>query len=126
MNFVILAGRLTRDPEIRYTDSKKAVVSFSVAVDDGKDRDGNRKTQFINCVAWEKTAEFIDEYFKKGDGINLTGKITTRTYEKDGRKNYVTEVVASIVEFPLSRKTEDKPIEKPKFEEVDDDGELPF
>lgn len=125
MNFVILSGRLTRDPEIRYTDSKKAVVSFSVAVDDGKDRDGNRKTQFINCVAWEKTAEFIDEYFKKGDGINLTGKITTRTYEKDGRKNYVTEVVASIVEFPLSRKTEDK-IEKPKFEEVDDDGELPF
>ena len=126
MNFVILSGRLTRDPEIRYTDSKKAVVSFSVAVDDGKDRDGNRKTQFINCAAWEKTAEFIDEYFKKGDGINLTGKITTRTYEKDGRKNYVTEVVASIVEFPLSRKTEDKPIDKPKFEEVDDDGELPF
>ena len=126
MNFVILAGRLTRDPEIRYTDSKKAVVSFSVAVDDGKDRDGNRKTQFINCVAWEKTAEFIDEYFKKGDGINLYGKITTRTYEKDGRKNYVTEVVVNGVEFPLSRKTEDKPIDKPKFEEVEDDGELPF
>lgn len=126
MNHVILTGRLTKDPEIRYTDSKKAVVSFSVAVDDGKDRDGNRKTQFINCVAWEKTAEFIDEYFKKGDGINLSGKITTRTYEKDGRKNYVTEVVVSGVEFPLSRKTEDKPIEKPKFEEVDENGELPF
>ena len=88
MNFVILAGRLTRDPEIRYTDSKKAVVTFSVAVDDGKDRDGNRKTQFINCVAWEKTAEFIDEHFSKGDGINLFGKITTRTYEKeDGRQD---------------------------------------
>ena len=126
MNFVILSGRLTRDPEIRYTDSKKAVVSFSLAVDDGKDRDGNRKTQFINCVAWEKTAEFIDQFFKKGDGINLYGKITSRSYEKDGRKNYVTEVVALGVEFPLSRKTEDKPIEKPKFEEVEDDGELPF
>jgi len=121
MNFVILAGRLTKDPEIRYTDSKKAVASFTVACDDGKDRDGNRRAQFISCVAWDKTAEFIDQYFSKGDGINLYGKIQVRTYEKDGQKRYVTEVNVSGVEFPLSRKTE----EKTKFVDIDDE-DLPY
>ena len=123
MNIVILSGRLTKDPDIRYTNSKKAVASFSLAVDDGKDKDGNRKTQFLNCVAWEKTAELLDQYFKKGDGLTVNGKLTSRAYEKDGRKQYVTEVLVSGTEFPLSKK-EAKPADT--LEDIDEDIDLPF
>lgn len=124
MNHVIISGRLTKDAEIRYTKSKKAVASFTLAVDDGKDKDGGRKTVFIPCVTWEKTAELIDQYIKKGDGLTVIGKISVRSYEKDGQKRFATEVVASGVEFPFTKKTETKPN---AFEEMDDDGgELPF
>ena len=127
MNHVILTGRLTKDPEIRYTDSKKAVASFTLAVDDGKGRDGERRSQFIPVVAWEKTAELIDQHFKKGDPLTVIGRITVRSYEKDGSKRWATEVVASGIEFPLTRKAEDKPQENRGFEEMDDDDvELPF
>lgn len=107
MNLVILTGRLTKDPELRYTNSNKAVASFSVAVDDGKTRDGDKKTVFVNCVAWEKTAEFIDEYFKKGDGITLFGKVQSRQYEHEGQKRTAFEVVVNGVEFPLSHRSTD-------------------
>lgn len=136
MNHVILTGRLTKDPEIRYTDSKKAVASFTLAVDDGKGRDGERKAQFIPVVAWEKTAELIDQYFKKGDPLTVIGRITVRNYTtKDGDRRYVTEVVASGIEFPLTanprprdvRETEGVPAPVNAFSEYeDDDGELPF
>ena len=127
MNHVILTGRLTKDPEIRYTESKKAVASFTLAVDDGKGRDGERRSQFIPVVAWEKTAELIDQHFKKGDPLTVIGRITVRSYEKDGSKRWATEVVASGIEFPLTRKAEGKPQENRGFEEMDDDdGELPF
>lgn len=123
MNNVILTGRLAKDPEVRYTASKKAVASFSVAVDDGKTKDGDRKVVFVTCVAWEKTAEILDQYFKKGDGITLFGKIQTRTYEKDGSKRYVTEVLVNGLEFPIQRRETAKP---GAFEEIDPDEELPF
>ena len=124
MNIVILSGRLTKDPDIRYTNSKKAVATFSLAVDDGKDKDGNRKTQFLNCVAWEKTAELLDQYFKKGDGLTVNGKLTSRSYEKDGKKQYVTEVLVSGIEFPLSKKEASKPADT--LEDIDEDIDLPF
>lgn len=128
MNHVILTGRLTKDPEIRYTDSKKAVATLTLAVDDGKGRDGERRSQFIPVVAWEKTAELIDQFFKKGDPLTVIGRITVRSYDKDGSKRWVTEVVASGIEFPLTRRSESDPAPaKPKaFEEIDDDEELPF
>lgn len=129
MNHVILTGRLTKDPEIRYTDSKKAVASFTLAVDDGKGRDGERRSQFIPVVAWEKTAELIDQFFKKGDPLTVIGRITVRSYEKDGAKRWATEVVASGIEFPLTRRSDSDPAPtKPgAFSELtDDDGELPF
>lgn len=126
MNHVILTGRLTKDPEIRYTDSKKAVASFTLAVDDGRDSDGKRKAQFIPCVAWNKTAELIDQYFTKGKPLTVTGRITVRSYEKNGEKRYVTEVVASGIEFPLARK-DAEPTKVNAFSEIEDtDGELPF
>ena len=128
MNHVILTGRLVKDPEIRYTNDKKAVASFTVACADGK-KDGKPRSQFIPCVAWEKTAELVDKYFLKGDPITVTGKITVRTYEKDGRKVYVTEVRVLGVEFPLQKKREQAEERggPDAFAEVyDDDGELPF
>lgn len=134
MNIVILAGRLVKDPETRYTNSKKAVCSFTIAVDDGKDQNGERKSQFISCVAWEKTAELIDQYFTKGEPISVIGKITSRSYEKDGRKVYVTEVRVSSIEFPMTarlkakddRETEGDPAPVNAFAELEDEGELPF
>lgn len=129
MNHVILTGRLTKDPEIRYTDSKKAVATFTLAVDDGRDSDGKRKSQFIPCVAWGKTAELIDQYFTKGNPLTVVGRISVRTYEKNGEKRYVTEVVASGIEFPLTNKETygTEPAKGNAFEDLtDDDGELPF
>lgn len=130
MNHVILTGRLTKDPEIRYTDSKKAVTSFTLAVDDGRDSEGKRKAQFIPCVAWGKTAELIDQYFSKGKPLTVIGRITVRNYEKDGKKHYVTEVVASGIDFPMTVKSDDERQEKAApgaFSDYeDDDGELPF
>lgn len=125
MNHVILTGRLTKDPELRYTDSKKAVCSFTLAVDDGRDSDGKKKAQFIPCVAWGKTAELIDQYFTKGKPLTVTGRITVRSYEKNGEKRYVTEVVASGIEFPLTVREE--ATTATAFEDLNDDGgELPF
>lgn len=129
MNLVILTGRLSAATEIRYTNSKKAVCSFTVAVDNGKDRDGKKMTLFIPCVAWEKTGELIDQYFNKGDPISVTGKIVPRSYEKDdGSKRYITEVIVSSFEFPMTRKTPDtEPAPVDAFKELSvDDSELPF
>ena len=124
MNHVILMGRLTKDPEIRYTDSKKAVCSFTLAVDDGRDSEGKKKAQFIPCVAWGKTAELIDQYFTKGKPLTVTGRITVRTYEKNGEKRYVTEVVASGIEFPLTVREE--ATTATAFEDLNEDIDLPF
>ena len=127
MNTVILTGRFVRDPEIRYTNSKKAVASFTLAVQDGKD-----KAHFVNCVAWEKTAELVDQYFLKGDPIGVIGKLTYRTYEKDGKKHSVTEVNVSSIEFPMRKKqdeykeTEGEPSKTNAFSDLSDDEEFPF
>ena len=130
MNHVILTGRLVADPEVRYTQSNKAVASFKLAVDDGKNRDGKRKTQFIPCVAWEQRGELIDQYFRKGDPLTVTGKIAVRSYDKDGEKRFVTEVVVGGIEFPLTRPNRDgepRPSAPDAFENLrDDDGDLPW
>ena len=123
MNHIILTGRLTKDPEVRYTPTKKARCAFTLAVADGKDKDGNKKTQFLQCVAWEDKAEFLDQYFIKGDGLTVNGKLTSRSYEKDGKKQYVTEVLVAGIEFPLSKK-EAKPADT--LEDIDEDIDLPF
>ena len=124
MNHVILMGRLTKDPEIRYTDSKKAVCSFTLAVDDGCDNEGKKKAQFIPCVAWGKTAELIDQYFTKGKPLTVTGRITVRTYDKNGEKRYITEVVCNGIEFPLTVREE--ATTATAFEDLNEDIDLPF
>lgn len=96
MNSVHIVGRLTRDPEARNTSSGSTVSGFCVAVDKGgKDKGAD----FIDCQAWNKTAEFICQYFHKGDPIAISGKLTTRTYEKDGRNVKVTDVLVTEVSF---------------------------
>ncbi len=107
INKAILMGRLTRDPELRHTGTGTAICSFSVAIDNGYGE--NRQTDFVNCVAWNKTAEFVDKYFSKGKLIALIGRITTRSWEgQDGKKNYSTEVVADEVSFCGDTKKEEK------------------
>jgi single-strand DNA-binding protein len=103
MNKVILLGRLTRDPEVRYSqsDNSTATARFSLAVNRKfKNAEGNYDADFINCVAFGKIAEFIEKYFNKGDMIALTGRIQTGSYtNKDGVKVYTTDVVVEEVEF---------------------------
>ena len=96
INQWIGTGRITRDLELKYTGTGTAVLSFSIAVERPfKNAQGERETDFIDIVAWRKTAENIAQYFKKGDGIGVVGRIQTRNYENnEGRKVYVTEVVA--------------------------------
>lgn len=101
MNKVILIGRLTRDPELRYTQSGSAVTTFTLAVDRRfTNQNGEREADFINCVAWQKTAEFVANYFKKGRAMALEGRMQVRSYEaNDGQRRWVTEVVAEQIEF---------------------------
>ena len=104
MNKAILLGRLTKDPEIKYTQSGKAVASFTLAVDRRKSANGDSQADFISCVAWDKVAETIGNYCSKGQQIAVDGRIQSRRYEaKDGSKRYVTEVVANDIEFAGSR-----------------------
>lgn len=105
MNSVVLAGRLTHEPELKTTNTGIEVLSFSVAVDREYTRQGEeKKADFINCVAWRKTAVFIGTYFHKGDGIVLNGRLEGRRYvDKDGNNRTAYEVIAERVEFPLGK-----------------------
>ena len=100
MNNINLIGRLTATPELRHTNSGTAVCNFSVAVDRKfKDADGNTVTDYVDCVAWKNQSEFICKWFDKGVRIGITGELQTRSYEKDGQKHKVTEVLVNTVEF---------------------------
>jgi len=107
MNKVVLMGRLTRDPEVRYTTTNNTLVaSFSLAVNRRFARQGEeRQADFINITAWDKTGEFCSKYFKKGQQVGIIGRIQTRNYDdKDGKKVYVTEVVAEEAYFADSKR----------------------
>lgn len=101
MNKIMLIGRLVRDPELRYTQSGAANCSFTLAVNRRfQNQNGEREADFINCVAWQKTGEFVAEYFKKGQMMALEGRLQLRSYNgNDGQKRWVTEVIAEQVEF---------------------------
>ena len=106
MNKVILMGRLTRDPDVRYSqgESASAVARFSLAVDRRFQRNGEQTADFINCVAFGRTAEFVEKYLHKGTKIAATGRIQTGSYtNKDGQKVYTTDVVVEECEFAESK-----------------------
>lgn len=98
MNVAALVGRLTRDPELRYTPSGVATCSFTLAVEDPFAKT-DPKADFINIVTWKQTAEACANYLKKGRLCSVNGRIKTRNYEKDGRKVYITEILAENVRF---------------------------
>ena len=107
MNKVILMGRLTRDPEVRYTQTNNTLVaSFSLAVNRRFARQGEeRNADFFNVVAWSKTGEFCSKYFKKGQQVGIIGRLQNRTWDDDqGVKHYITEVVAEEAYFADSKK----------------------
>lgn len=105
LNKVILIGRLTRDPELKHTASNIAVANFSLAVNRPfSDQNGERGVDFINIIVWRKQAENVKKYLNKGSLISLEGRIQTRNYDnKEGKKVYVTEVVADSVQFLESK-----------------------
>lgn len=102
LNRVHLIGNLGRDPELRYTQSGKAVTNFSVATNEKwKDKDGNNqeRTEWHNIVAWDRTAENCAQYLHKGSSVFIEGKLQTREWEKDGQRRFTTEIVANQVTF---------------------------
>lgn len=101
MNKIMLVGRLVKDPEVRSTNTGATTVNFTVAVNRNfKNKDGNYDADFLPCVAFRNTADFISKYFKKGSLIGVEGRVQTRNYDaQDGTKRYVTEVVVENVEF---------------------------
>ena len=105
MNKVILMGRLTRDPDIRYTTGAEpmAIGRFTLAVDRRFSKDGEQSADFISCVAFGKRAEFLEKYCHKGTKLVVEGRIQTGSYEKDGQKVYTTDVVAENLEFAESK-----------------------
>ena len=134
LNKVILMGRLTRDIELRSTPQGTSTCSFSLAVNRNFVREGEeRKADFINCVAWRQTAEFISKYFSKGSLMALEGSIQTRSWEDDdGKTRYATEVIVSQVYFAESKKdrqsnTSDASSLPEGFSPMgNDDDDLPF
>ena len=134
-NQVILGGRLTADPELKQTPQGLSVTSFTVAVNrrGGKDKEAD----FVNCVAWRQTAEFICKFFKKGGSICVRGSIQTRTWnDQQNNKRYTTEVMVDDAFF-VDAKDENAPSymgetpsfqtqPEPKFEEISNDDDLPF
>ena len=129
MNVAILMGRLVADPELKHTQSGAAVTSFTLAVDRAYSKQGKeRQSDFLNIVAWRSTAEFISKYFRKGQMMAVQGSIQTRSYtDKDGNKRTAFEVVAANVHFAEKRAQENhyQP-DVDGFEEIEDDGDLPF
>lgn len=122
MNITILTGRLTKDPAMRATN-ETTVARFTLAVDREFKRDGNN-ADFISCVAFGKTAEFIEKYFTKGSKMNVVGRIQTGSYEKEGKKVYTTDVIVNNVEFGESKKKEDP--DDGFINVIGEDEEIPF
>ena len=125
-------GRLTAEPELKTTQSGISVCSFTVAVDRKYETNGKRETDFINCVAWRKTAEFISRYFHKGSMIAVNGSIQQRQYtDKNGNKRNAFEILVDNANFCGSKSESgnnaDVQVDDSNFDEVDiDDGDLPF
>lgn len=131
LNHITIMGRLTRDPELRYTQSQTPVASFTLAVDrDYKHEIADRETDFIDCVAWRGTGEFVSKHFTKGSMAVVSGRLQIRDWiDRDGNKRRSAEVVADNVYFGESKRREDGGSYgggASAFSELEDDGDLPF
>lgn len=138
MNNVSLLGRLTRDPELKYTQSGTAVTRITVAVDRGLSKEKRQAAQvnnqptadFINCIGWGKTAELISNYFSKGNQIGIVGRIQTGSYENNGQTIYTTDVFINSVSFVGSKNANNSANNQPggysNDEPIDDGGYFPI
>lgn len=146
MNKVILTGRMVAEPELKTTTSGIETTTFRIAVNRDYVKQGEeRKADFFDVVVWRQKAVFVSKYFHKGDGINVSGQLQSRTYQaKDGTNRYIVEVIADNVEFPLSKKSDNNysqntytpPINTPSttappapsadFQDMPVDDDLPF
>ena len=133
LNHITIMGRLTRDPELRRTGSGVAVASFTVAVDRDFCNNGEKETDFIDCVAWRQTGEFVSKYFAKGSMIVVSGRLQIRNWtDKEGNKRRSAEVVAGNCYFGESKKDDTAPsggFQAPPQDFArldDDDAQLPF
>lgn len=136
LNQITIMGRMVKDPELRHTNSGLAVASFTLAVDrDFKNDSGENETDFIDCVAWRGTAEFVDKYFGKGSMAVVSGRLQIRSYtDKDGNKRKASEIVASNVYFADSKKATqsgnnggmDALTGVPGITPIEDEDDLPF
>ena len=130
MNVVTLVGRLTKDPETRYTQGGTAVTRYTVAVDRMIKREGEPTADFIPCVAFGKAAEFADKYFHQGMRVAVSGRIQTGSYtNKDGNRVYTTDVIVDRHEFAQSKKEAETPEKNDGFYNVPegiDEDEIPF
>ncbi len=108
LNRVVIVGRLTKDPDLRYTPNGVAVANFTVAVNRPFKQDGKQEADFINCVVWRAPAENLAKYMSKGNQVGVDGRVQTRTFDgQDGKTVYVTEIVADSVQFLESKKSND-------------------
>ena len=138
LNKIILMGRLVRDPDLRSTNTGRAVASFTLAVDrDFKGQDGEKATDFVDVTAWGQTASFVSKYFTKGRMAVVEGRLESRKWvDRDGRNRVSWGVVANSVYFGDSRsaapsegnapEAQTPSVREPEFSEVSEDGELPF
>lgn len=143
MNIICLIGRLTKEPDLRYTASNIPVCRFTIAVDRKYAGEGQQKTDFINCVAWRSTAEFVSKYFDKGVRIGVTGSLQINTWKnEEGKKMYSAEVLVSSVYFADGKNSgtgamqgsfysqaakEETTVSGEQFFVLDDnDGDIPF
>lgn len=124
MNHWTGSGRLAKDPELRYTQSGKAVTQFTLAVDRKRAASGNAETDFLPCIAWEKLAETIAEYCHKGEKLMVEGRVQVRSYEaKDKTRRYVTEIIVTGMEFCESRKSQEERAERAEIQEAPESQE---
>ena len=121
MNIAILMGRMTRDPELKYTSGGKAYTTFTLAVQKTRD-----EAEFIDCVAWEKTAENIAEYFRKGNRILIQGRLSVSSYEQNGEKRKFTRVLANSFEFVDSKNSGNSQNSNRNNYDSDEDEGFPF
>lgn len=136
LNKVIIGGRLVSDPELKKTQGGVSVLTFSVAIN--RKKQNETVTDFIDCVAWKESAEFISKYFRKGSSICISGTLQKRQYEKNGEKRYTTEVIvyetffvdskseSNVADTSYADLRNDEPAFGGKMEELDDDADLPF
>ena len=138
INSVVLVGRLTKDIELRKTQSGLSVASFTVACDrrlsQAQKNNNEQSADFINCVAWRGSADFLGKYAHKGDTVGVEGRIQTRSYDRDGQRVYVVEVLANSVNLLHSKQTvqsqeqasyEPQPTQEPKPQQMSDFDYLP-